>query len=278
VQGLVRLLIAYLLSKYAPLVATARKVKIGATINAAGDLVIAPMATNLSNSDESFALENVDSVSSFNIFGYSFACSVIQTFVKSTTAPVGIVSTPDTVVIGSRGVQFSKKSPEVSEGLVELALRGQWVVGIKVADMKALTNGSLSVPAEIVAFFEPYEISQRVIQETGLSFAITSSSFASDFSFAYSRLVTKEPDTGDQNTTSPTDEVWSGTNTQTVGDTTQQFDQFGENIASVTQAPIDEPDSNSKKRKNKKSKVTEESEETVSPQPTTSEKEWDPFN
>lgn len=278
VQGLVRLLIAYLLSKYAPLSATARKVKIGATISAAGELVIAPMATNLSNSDEGFALENVDSVSSFNIFGYTFDCSVIQTFVKSTTAPVGIVSTPETVVIGSRGVQFSKKSPEATEGLVELSLRGQWIVGVKVSDIKALVSGASSVPAEIVAFFEPYEISQRVTQETGLSFAISSSSFASDFSSAYSRLVAKEPDTSDQNTTSTTDDVWSDASTQTGGDTTQQFDQFGENIASVAQAPIDEPKSISKKRKNKKSKETEESVETVRPQPTTSKEEWDPFS
>ena len=109
-----------------------------------------------------------------------------------------------------------------------------------------------------------------------MSFAISSSSFASDFSSAYSRLVAKEPDTSDQNTTSLPD--WSGASTQTGGDTIQEFDQFGENIASVAQAPIDEPKSISKKRKNKKSKETEESLETVTPQPTTSEEVWDPFN
>lgn len=182
IQGLVRLLLAFLVSRFAPLVATARRIRIDAVVDSTGGLVLNPMQTNPSHSDEGFALENTESVQSFNVFGYDFAVSVLKTFMRSTVAPVGQVRSPSTYVVGSRGYSRAKDETDSSTGKVSLTLRGQWAVGVKAADFQRLLNGELSVAAEVVAFFEPYEGGiGRDQQLSDLSFGLSASSFATEF-------------------------------------------------------------------------------------------------
>lgn len=181
VQGLVRLFLAFLVSRFAPLVPIARRVRLDAVVETSGSISVNPMNLNPSHSDEGFALENTESVSSFSVFGYDFGVSVLRTFLHSTVAPLGQVTSPGTFVIGSRGYLRSKEQTEGSTGQVSLTLRGQWIVGIKAEDIQRLTNGGSSVAAEVVAFLEPYEEGvgiDRGKQISDLSFALVSSNFA----------------------------------------------------------------------------------------------------
>jgi len=182
VQGLVRWLLAYLVSRFAPLIPTARRTRVDAVLDSSGAISLNPMNVNPSHNDEGFALENTESVQSFSVFGYDFSVSVLRTFLRSTVAPLGQVNSPGKFVIGSRGYVRSKDQTDASTGNVSLTLRGQWVVGVKSDDMQRLINGETSVAAEVVAFLEPYEQGQgRDQQISDLAFGISASSLATHF-------------------------------------------------------------------------------------------------
>jgi len=208
IQGLVRLLLAYLVSRFAPLVPTARRVRLDALIDSTGSITVNPMQTNPSHSDEGFALENTEPTQSFNVFGYQFSVSVLRTFLRSTVAPVGQVNADSKFVIGSRGYSRSKDQPHSSTGNVSLTLRGQWIVGVAAADVQRLLNGESSVAGEVVAFLEPYEPGmgiERDQQLSDLSFGLASSSFGTDFTALFEeereRGVAASTDIGEEPST-----------------------------------------------------------------------------
>lgn len=276
IQGLVRYLLAYLLSRFSKLSATARRVRLDAVVDQSGVLTINPMKTNPSHSDEGFALEVTDSVQSFSIFGYDFSVSVLQTFLHSTTAPVGRVTSPSTFVFGSRGFARSKDQSDSSTGQVSLVLRGQWVVGIKSNDLQSLLNGEVSVPAEIIAFLEPYEAGvgiDRDQQLSDLSFGISASNFAAEITqvLEEERSKTASDDVDDASVgieqVDPDDPFGSSS-------TVDESDPFGASTYSQT-----EQESASETKRRKKRGRRKEPEDANSRQPETSEstENWDPF-
>jgi hypothetical protein len=280
IQGLVRLLLSYLMSRYAPLDSTARKVRLDAVVDASGGLTLNPMNVNLSHNDEGFAFENIDSTPSFNIFGYQFSCSILRTFLKSTSSPMGVVSLDSTVVVGSRGVQYLKNDPQVTNGLVELSLRGQWIVGVKTAEVHALLNGSINVPAEVVAFFDPYERPNRDrnTQIAELSLTVASSNFASDFSGVLMNIKDSIESDGTETQAGITEDPWGSSTANVEGTQNPQIDIFGDSLGPVATAPIESKSKKSKRIKEKKSKRTESTNQNSSDNSGSgTNDDWDPF-
>jgi len=276
IQGLVRYLLAYLLSRFSKLAATARRVRLDAVVDQSGALTLNPMKTNPSHSDEGFALEVTDSVQSFNIFGYDFSVSVLQTFLHSTTAPVGRVISPSTFVIGSRGFGRVKDQTDSTTGHVSLVLRGQWVVGVKSSDIQSLLNGEVSVPAEVIAFLEPYEAGvgiDRDQQLSDLAFGISASNFATEFMQIVeeernkSALEDSKDAAGEVAPVDP-DDPFGGSNT------VNESDPFGTSGFSQTEQAA-EPETKRRKKRGRR----KESEENKASQPEQSEstENWDPF-
>jgi hypothetical protein len=280
VQLLVRLLLSYLMSRYAPLDSTARKVRLDAVVDASGGLTLNPMNVNLSHNDEGFAFENIEPTPGFNIFGYQFGCSILRTFLKSTSSPVGVASLDSTVVVGSRGVQYLKNDPQVTNGLVELSLRGQWVVGVKAAEVHALLNGSINVPAEVVAFFDPYERPNRDrnTQIAELSLTIASSNFATDFSGVLTNIKDSIESDGTETQSGIPDDPWGSSTANVAGTQNPQIDIFGDSLGSAASAPSQAESKKSKKMKEKKSKRTESTNQNSSDNSGSgTNDDWDPF-
>lgn len=178
VQGVIRLCLAVLLSKFSALAPTARRVRLRASVDSSGSVSVVAPVGELPAGDDGFAFENAESAPSFNLFGYQFECPYWRTFFRSTTVPLGLVSAGGVHVVGSQGYVAGKRSGETSVGQVALALRSQWIVGVRDEAMSRLIDGSGPVEAEIVAFLEPYEQQTRVEQISALSFTIASSSFS----------------------------------------------------------------------------------------------------
>ena len=277
IQALVRLLLSYLMSRFAPLVATARRVRLDAVVDSSGGLTINPMNVNLSQSDEAFTFENVDSTTGFNIFGYQFGCSVLRTFMKSTSRPVGFVSRDSYVVIGSRGLRSSKSEPQNTHGLVELSLRGQWIVGVSATQLQTLVNGEMSIPAEVVAFFEPYEMLDRAQQLSDLNMTIASSNFSSEFADVISRMRTLAEEEQAATDNSSSSDVFGSDSGISGSSGTLVVDAFGESVVQGQPQMSDDVKKKPKVKREKKSK--KESEQVTSSdsgnQPTTDD--WDPF-
>ena len=282
IQGLVRLLLSYLMSRFAPLVATARRVRLDAVVDSNGGVTINPLNVNPSQVDESFTFENIEPTTSFNIFGYQFECSVMRTFLKSTTSPVGIVSRDSTVVVGSRGLQFTKADPQSTQGLVGLSLRGQWVIGVKAADVQALVNGEMSAPAEVIAFLDPYGDGSGMLprnqQLADLSFTIASSNFASEFSDVVSRF--RDLNQADQTDPSGGDvsDGWDSTSTSASGTSVSGFDAFGDSIGGTQiQSTPDGKGKPKEKRRKKEKNVDFEQESSSGSSSQSANNDWDPF-
>jgi hypothetical protein len=237
---------------------------------------------NPSQADESFTFENIEPTTSFNIFGYQFDCSVMRTFLKSTTSPVGLVSRDSSVVIGSRGNQFTKADPQSTQGLVGLSLRGQWVIGVKAADVQALVNGDMSAPAEVVVFLDPYGegsgMSPRNQQLSDLSFTIASSNFASEFSDVVSRF--RDLNQADQTDPSGGDvsDGWDSMTTSASGTSVSGFDAFGDSIGQTqVQSTPDGKGKSKEKRKKKEKNVDFEQDSSSGPSSQSANTDWDPF-
>lgn len=275
IQGLIRWLLAVLISRFAPLVPIARRVRLDAVVDLSGAVSVNPMNINPSHSDEGFALENTDSVQAFSVFGYDFTVSVLRTFMRSTVAPLGQVTSTGKCVIASRGFVKTKNQPEDSAGLVALTLRSQWVVGIRTEDVQRLLNGENSVPAEVVAFLEPYEEGigiSRDQQLSDLAFTIASSSFSTQFQelVAVKRealAAGESPDIGSSVQPDPDGDVFGRSAPSAVG-------PFGADAAPVEAEPISE---NKRKGRRGRRKSAIEQEPTAGESQGAND-QWDPFS
>ena len=277
IQGLVRLLLSYLMSRFAPLVATARRVRLDAVVDSSGGLTINPMNVNLSQSDEAFTFENVDSTTGFNIFGYQFGCSVLRTFMKSTSRPVGIVSRDSYVVIGSRGLRSSKSEPQSTQGLVELSLRGQWIVGVSATHIQTLVNGEMSIPAEVVAFFEPYEMLDRAQQLSDLNMTIASSNFSSEFADLVSRIRTLAEEEQAAADNSSGNDIFGSDSGSSGNSGNSVIDAFGESVVQGQPQMADDGKKKPKVKREKKSKKDSEQITTSDSGNQPTNDVWDPF-
>ena len=273
VQGLVRWLLAYLVSRFAPLVPIARRIRLDAVLDSSGGISVNPMNVNPSHNDEGFALENTESVHSFSVFGYDFSVSVARTFLRSTVAPLGQVKSPGRFVIGSRGYVRSKDQSDTSTGQVSLTLRGQWVVGVKSEDIQRLINGETSVNAEVVAFLEPYEQGQsRDQQVSDLAFGLASSSLAS--------LIT-EIITAERERQAGVVEVATGSHNENAQDDPfapktagSSSDPFGsDSLGASTNTELEQT-----RRRRRGRRQTGPVQDAPREEPSTSNTEWNPFS
>jgi hypothetical protein len=194
VQGLVRFGLSVMLSKFSPLTATARRIRLPVTLDNAGGVTIDAPAGDLPAGDDGFAFENAESVQAFQLFGYHFECPVKRTFMRSTTVPVGLVSVPGTHVIGLQGFERARRGDAYAVGQVALSLRGQWVIGVKEEAMLRLVKGAGSVDAELIAYLEPYEGHPRANQISELSYGIAASSFASQLTSLLEQIRASQGD------------------------------------------------------------------------------------
>jgi len=276
VQGLVRWLLAYLVSRFAPLVPIARRIRVDAVLDSSGAISLNPMNVNPSHNDEGFALENTESVQSFSVFGYDFSVSVLRTFLRSTVAPLGQVNSPGRFVIGSRGYVKSKDQTDASTGQVSLTLRGQWIVGVKAEDVQRLVNGESSVDAEVVAFLEPYEQGvgvDRGQQISDLSFGLASSNLAAQLL----EIVASERD----RQTAVTDEPIEASLVPDINDPFGGMaqgaatDPFSTGSVSSYEGETEAP--RRRERRSRRSKRQEQGEDRPAPEGSNNTNEWDPF-
>jgi hypothetical protein len=202
IQGLQRFFFAWLITRYAPVSATAKRVRLDVSIDSSGSLSI-HNKTNISDSDESFNFDNNVSTLSFDAFGFSFICSPTETFFHSTSSPRGQVVHTYRHVIGSAGLVTSKKD-KFTKGLVDLTLRGQWVLGIDASQAESLVSGSLTVPAELVVFLEPYEKKSREEQLVDLEFTIASSNLNRSVTSLIENLLSKVEEESEE-----THDIWT---------------------------------------------------------------------
>ena len=276
VQGLVRLGLAIMLSKFSALSPTARRVRLRAKLDSNGSLSITAPAGDLPPGDDGFAFEIAESVPSFDLFGYRFECPYWHTFFKSTTVPLGMVSNSGVHVIGSQGYLFGKRGAPTAVGQVALSLRGQWVIGITQDAMTRLVGGGSEVDAELVAFLEPYEqpLGQpRTEQISGLSFAIASSNFSNHVASLLDSVRTASADQGDDLSASSA----AGVETSSSGTgSASATDVFGGGAFGTAEAPVAAEDEGSARRKRGR-RGSEQKPETIQQESTKKEQEWDPF-
>lgn len=186
VQLLIRAAFAALVSKFGRLQPTAKKAVV--KIRVARDGTVLGERTNqlsVTDSDHTYAFEFADSQRQVDVGGFHLATSPMQTFLHSTTSPVGYVSMPNSFVFGSNGVRRSKKDPKVETlGQVDLALRKQWAIGISSGNVAQLAGGADSVDAVLFALLDPLEQTPLESQLGDLEFAISGSTFAADLAAA----------------------------------------------------------------------------------------------
>jgi hypothetical protein len=181
IQALQRFFFAWLISRFGAVSPTARRARVDIFVSNSGDISgMSGSQLVVKTGDESFVFENTESTTQFNLFGYEFICSVWNTFKKSTSMPLGRVVKSGSSVFGSAGVLAPKKSQILelgTEGLVELSLRGQWVIGIANSDLVALTQGTSQVAAELVLYLSPFEQVSLEQQLAEISFTISAGRF-----------------------------------------------------------------------------------------------------
>jgi hypothetical protein len=134
----------------------------------------------IANGDENFVLENEKSEATFYLFGYQFDTSALRTFLRSTSSPQGLVTQEGKYVFGSAGTQFDKRNSGTSQGIVNLSLRRQWIIGINQEEMLRLADGVSQVNAELVVYLEPLEKAAFDEQLSALDFEIAAASFSDD--------------------------------------------------------------------------------------------------
>jgi hypothetical protein len=181
IQAAQRFFFAALISRYGALNPTARRARIDIRVSNTGDITgEGGSRLAVKNGDEAFVFENTDTTTQFPLFGYQFSCSAWETFKRSTSVPLGSVSKGGYFTFGSAGVQTPKKSQileEGTKGLVELSLRGQWIIGIANSDFVSLTQGTSQVAAELVVYLSPFDQVSLEQQLGEISFTISAGRF-----------------------------------------------------------------------------------------------------
>lgn len=188
VQGLIRFGVSVLISRFAPLPATSLRVRFDTTVTPEGVVSLNPKRVSPDRLEQGFAIENSESESSFDVFGFEFSCSPWRTFKRSTSRPLGDVSKSGFVVIGSRGVREPKKGMTPTVGQVDLALAGQWALAISEVNVQRLVDGVGSVDGELIAYLAPLTQVDLATQELNLSMEMASSNVGSDLAGLVERL------------------------------------------------------------------------------------------
>lgn len=241
VQTVVRVISAVSLSRFSALDSTARRVKLSIKLSADGSIsgpsggsLVAPESGSMENN---FAIEALEKQNSFDLFGYSFRSSALRTFFRSTVREcLGYVSGGGLYVFGSAGTQVVKGG--LTEGRVDLSLRRQWVIGVAPDQLFSLANGDFSADADLIAFFDPYEVVPLEQQLADLQFAIGASQFGVDLGGVLDR-IRQEQEAAEEPPT-PDDDPFASSAIGSASPTAS-FDPFA--LSSVSVADTDEPSS-----------------------------------
>lgn len=198
VQLAIRALFAAIISRFPAMSPTTRRARIAVRISADGT-VSGEQRTqfSVSEGDEGFTFENVESCGDFELLGHHFACTPLRTFLRSTSSPRGRVTRGGYSVFGSAGTEFGRgnnRQGSETAGLVELSLRRQWVISISQSSVAELANGAGEATADLVAYLDPLDISDLESQLSDLELRVTSSQFAADLASALERVRVTESD------------------------------------------------------------------------------------
>lgn len=233
IQGALRLFFATQMSRFPAVSATTRKARISVVVGADGSIAGTPnQIFAVQAGDDGFAFENLEHQQEFDLYGYHYEVSTFSTFFRSTSSPVGRVSRPGHVVIGSLGTHSQRnvlKDNGETTGLVPLNLVGTWIVGMTTENFVRLTEGVSVVEADLVVYLKPYEVYPRQEQLQQIEFEFGTTVFASDLNRLISEFVQYSDKPQSDPTSSDTEEVpqdpWGEfglTGSATRGDGNQQ--------------------------------------------------------
>lgn len=181
IQALQRLLFASLMSRFAALNPTDRRARIDIEISDSGQVSgRGGSLFKIAGGDEAFVFENAERTSAFYLFGYQFDTSAVRTFMRSTSTPQGLVTQEGKYVFGSAGTHVDKKNSGTSQGIVDLSLRHQWVIGINHDDMLRLADGVGQVNAELVVYLDSPDKASFEQQLSDLNFEIAGGRMTED--------------------------------------------------------------------------------------------------
>jgi hypothetical protein len=217
-QALQRYLFASLMSRFAALNPVDRRARLDVEISESGHVSGGGGSLfAIDRGDESFVFENSEPTSSFYLFGYQFDTSAVRTFMRSTSTPQGLVTQEGKYVFGSAGTHIDKKRSGTSQGIVNLSLRHQWVIGINHEDMLRLADGVGQVNAEIVVYLDAPEKASFDQQLSDLSFEIVGGRLPQDLSQAITHLrESAESDVFAKDPQSEDDDIF-GTSNASIG-------------------------------------------------------------
>lgn len=189
IQALQRLLFASLMSRFAALNPTDRRARIDIEISDSGQVSgRGGSLFKIAGGDEAFVFENAERTSAFYLFGYQFDTSAVRTFMRSTSTPQGLVTQEGKYVFGSAGTHVDKKNSGTSQGIVDLSLRHQWVIGINHDDMLRLADGVGQVNAELVVYLDSPDKASFEQQLSDLNFEIAGGRMTEDLSQVITHL------------------------------------------------------------------------------------------
>jgi hypothetical protein len=182
IQLAIRAGFAVLVSRFGRLQPTAKKALLKIRITREGEVLgDRGNQLTLSDADHSYALELTEPQRRANVSGFELATSPLQTFLHSTTSPVGYVNMDGAHVFGSSGIQRPKKNTDSKTvGVLDLSLRKQWAIAISRANILTLVSGASEVEGILFAVLDPLEQSPVDLQLNDLEYSISGSTFSAD--------------------------------------------------------------------------------------------------
>ena len=273
IQGLVRLAISFLVARFSKLESEARTAKLEAVVYRTGSIRLVNTSSVAGSSNESFAYENSSPKSSFDLYEYKFAASPFHLFFRSTSRPLGGVTRPGFVVVGSGGHRGSNKTTGEVAGLVELSLRKQWIVAMKTESLYGLANGLPEVGAEVLVYLDPYLASPFDSQVGEIESSINLGNFPSQLT-ALIESVSSPEEISTQIDGTGIDSLTGGSSTAQPDVLDKLFGGDSGVNSAQNEPTVDKKEKKSRRKKNKASGDSEKSEPIANPDPG----DWDLFN
>jgi hypothetical protein len=180
VQTGVRWMLAALVTSFAALSPTARRVRIPVMVDAAGGVTVLMPSAGLSPVDEGFAFENQEKTRQFGLFGLDFSCSVWKTFTSQTDSPEGRVSSVTDHCFSTGGAVASQDTG-LRSGVIPLTLRRSWALAVSDDSIRRLALDGSPAEGFLVAFLDPYEMSNRDQQINDIEVDIATGAFSGAF-------------------------------------------------------------------------------------------------
>ena len=273
IQGLVRLGITYLVARFSKLADSARIARLEAVVDRTGSIKLINTSSVVGTSNEGFAFAHESPKSTFELYGFRFAASPVRLFFRSTSRPLGDVTKPGFVVIGSGGHRGVVKSTGDVSGQVGLSLRKQWVVALKTESLSAMADSLSEANAEVIVFLDPYAVMPFEAQMGELDSSINLGNFPGQLSALVELMISQ------RNESANSDGLDSHTTSIKPGNSDPDgFDNlFGVPPKSVTDQSDNSVKTKSKKTRKKKKKSDNDN-QVIEPISNPNPGDWDLFN